>query len=197
MLACGTAAGPLPTGARTRRAVAGGNPDARGPDLPKRNRGLRDRARRPPVLPRPPTRQRHELSYGAHPEATQGACGAVACVRAVGPFERRTARSRGVATHTPAARSSRWVSYTTRGSSLHSSRETDSTCEGTGGASVGARRTGRRGASARHSAVRWVCRHGVVLGEREREGVGRRLLTRSLQASQERGGKKRSKQDRK
>ena len=146
------------------------------------NRGLRDHACRPPVLPRPPTRQRHELSYGAHPEATQGACGAVACVRAVGPFERRTARSRGVATHTPAARSSRWVSYTTRGSSLHSSRETDSTCEGTGGASVGARRTGRRGASARHSAVRWVCRHGVALGEREREGVGRRLL---LPASRE------------
>eukprot|EP00964_Phaeocystis_antarctica_P115979 scaffold79960_cov30-Phaeocystis_antarctica.AAC.1 len=71
--------------------------------------------------------------------------------------------------HTPAARSSRWVSYTTRGSSRHSRRSSESTCEGTGGASVGARRTGRRGASARHSAMRRACRHGVALGERERE----------------------------
>ena len=79
-----------------------------------------------------------------------------------GPFEGRR--------HAPAARSSQWVSYTTSGMSLPSSRETDNTCEGTGGASVGARRTGRRGASARHSAMRWACRHGVWgrLGERSR-----------------------------
>jgi hypothetical protein len=95
--------------------------------------------------------------------------------------------------HTPAARSSRWVSYTTSGMSLPSSRETVSTCEGTGGASVGARRTGRRGASARHSAVRWVCRHGVALGERGSRPAASACLTRSLQASQERGGKKRTK----
>ena len=63
------------------------------------NRGLRDRARRPPASHALPSGRGHELRKGAHPEATQGACGAIACVRAVGPFERRTARSRGVATH--------------------------------------------------------------------------------------------------
>ena len=77
--------------------------------------------------------------------------------------------------HTPAARSSRWVSYTTRGSSRHSRRSSESTCEGTGGASVGARRTGRRGASARHPAMRWACRRGVGAG-RVRERPGRPCL---------------------
>ena len=63
------------------------------------NRGLRDRARRPPASHALPSGRGHELRKGAHPEATQGACGAIPCVRAIGPFERRTARSRGVATH--------------------------------------------------------------------------------------------------
>ena len=57
-------------------------------------------------------------------------------------------------------------------------RSTDSTCEGTGGASVGARRTGRRGASARHSAMRWACRHGVWGRSGDRAGKNGACLTR-------------------
>ena len=91
-------------------------------------------------------------------------------MRAVGPFERRGPFEGRSHTHTCSAVLA-VVSCTTRGSSLPSvqRRRSESTCEGTGGASVGARRTGRRGASARHSAMRRACRHGVALGERERE----------------------------
>ena len=53
-----------------------------------------------------------------------------------GPFEGRR--------HAPAARSSRWVTYTTRGSNLPSRRSSDSTCEGTGGASVNTQTGGSR-----------------------------------------------------
>ena len=53
-----------------------------------------------------------------------------------GPFEGRR--------HAPAARSSRWVTYTTRGSRLPSRRSSDSTCEGTGGASVNTQTGGSR-----------------------------------------------------
>ena len=79
---------------------------------------------------------------GAHPEATKGAGGAVACVRAVGPSEGRTT-VRGASPHTCSAVLGA-VSYTTRGMSLPSSRETVSTCEGTGGASVNTQTVGAR-----------------------------------------------------
>ena len=156
----------------------GGNPDARGPDLPKsRASGSRTPATRPPT-PSHPAEARTELRRPSRGNSgSMRRCRMRACSWAVreahGPFEGRRH------THTPAARSSRWVSYTTRGSSMHSSRETDNTCEGTGGASVGgARRTGRRGASARHSAVRWVCRHGVWGRSGDRAGKNGACLTR-------------------
>ena len=146
---------PPPHGREHAWLETGGNPDARGTDLPKsRASGSRTPAT---GLPRPPIRQRYELSYAAHPEATQVAGGAVVCVRAVGPPEGRTTRSPHTCSAVPAV----GLVHNKRERSLPSSRESESTCEGTGGASVGARRTGRRGASARHSAVRWVCRHGV------------------------------------
>ena len=101
---------PPPHGREHAWLETSGNPDARGTDLPKsRASGSRTPAT---GLPRPPIRQRYELSYAAHPEATQVAGGAVACVRAVGPFERRTARSRGVATHTHLQRGPRGGSRT-------------------------------------------------------------------------------------
>ena len=88
---------PPPHGREHAWLETGGNPDARGTDLPKsRASGSRTPAT---GLPRPPIRQRYELSYAAHPEATQVAGGAVVCVRAVGPPEGRTTRSWGVATH--------------------------------------------------------------------------------------------------
>ena len=125
------------------------------PDLPK---SWASRSRTPPtVLPRPPVRQRARTEERRPSLTTQGAGGAVACVRAVGPFERRTARSMG-RRHAPAARSSRW-SRTTSGMSLHSSRETVSTCEGTGGASVNTQTGGRGGCCdvrARRLAVHWA-----------------------------------------
>ena len=100
------------------------------PEGPARpNHELWDRARRPPVLPHPPVRQRVGTELRRPPEATQVAGGAVACVRAVGPSEAHTTRSRE-RHHAPAARSSQW-SRTTRGSSLHPRRQTEHTCERT------------------------------------------------------------------
>ena len=160
---------PPPHGREHAWLETGGNPDARGTDLPKsRASGSRTPAT---GLPRPPIRQRYELSYAAHPEATQVAGGAVVCVRAVGPPEGRTTRSPHTCSAVPAV----GLVHNKRERSLPSSRESESTCEGTGGASVGARRTGRRGASARHPAMRWACRRGVGAG-RVRERPGRPCL---------------------
>jgi hypothetical protein len=102
-----------------------------------------------------------------------------------GPFE-------GVATHLQ--RGPRGVSRTTSGMSLPSSRETVSTCEGTGGASVGGTANGF--AVPQHATRRCGVCAGMVW-RWAREGGSRpaasACLTRSLQASQERGGKKRTK----
>ena len=101
-----------------------------------------------------------------------------------GPFE-------GVATHLQ--RGPRGVSRTTSGMSLPSSRETVSTCEGTGGASVGGTANGF--AVPQHATRRCGVCAGMVW-RWAREGGSRpaasACLTRSLQASQERGGKKRT-----
>ena len=65
---------PPPHGREHAWLETGGNPDARGTDLPKsRASGSRTPAT---GLPRPPIRLRHTLSYTAHPEATQVAGGA-------------------------------------------------------------------------------------------------------------------------
>ena len=65
---------------------------------------------------------------GAHPEATKGAGGAVACVRAVGPSEGRTT-VRGASPHTCSTVLA--VVHPNQRNSLHSSRKSEHTCEGT------------------------------------------------------------------
>ena len=88
---------------------------------------------------------------------------ALKCVSHQGPTTARLSRGTLTCAHS--------------GSTLgaHQEHTCESTCEGTGGASVGARRTGRRGASARHPAMRWACRRGVGAG-RVRERPGRPCL---------------------
>mgnify|MGYP004223394773 CR=1 FL=1 len=80
-----------------------------------------------------------------------------------GPFEGRR--------HAPAARSSRWVTYTTRGSRLPSRRSSDSTCEGTGGASVNTQTGGARRLLRCTSTP-----FGSALGASAAIGHGARLL---------------------